>query len=86
MKGPVPDSWCDSVNPLMFCVVVSVARGGAGQGRGGFRRGLRSIGDEEAGAARGFVPVLCQTTGIFTCLFCGGLYGDVCVSMCVFVW
>lgn len=41
MKGPVPDSWCDSVNPLMFCVGLwRWPGGGAGQdgsrGVGGF--------------------------------------------------
>lgn len=57
--------------------------GGAGQDGGRGVGGLRSVGDEEAEAARGSVPVLCQTTGISTCWFCGGLYASVCVSMCV---
>lgn len=85
MKGPVPDSWCDSVNPLMFCVGLWRWPGsGAGQDGGWGVGGFRSVGDEEASAARGFVPVLCQTTGIFTRLFCRGLYASVCLNVCVY--
>lgn len=68
MKGPVPDSWCDSVNPLMFCV--GLCRW-PGAGRGGYDpMGTSRL----IGAVGGFVPVLCQMTGIFTFVLQGIVY------------
>lgn len=61
-----------------------MAGGWGGSGWGSGSGGFRSVGDEEAAAARGFVPVLCQTTGMFTRLFCGGLYASVCLNVCVY--